>query len=415
MKVLFINKYESSGGAAIAAQRIAEGLAEYYHTHNHFLAGVHRVSGVNVTSTRPGVVRNVIERGINVLSNRLGLQYLYFPFSTGSILRHTQYFQPDVISLHNIHGGYFDAALLPRLSAIAPIVWTLHDMWAITGNAAHTFGDTSWKNARVGKQEHKHAPKMGLPTGNFLIKRKQKLYKASNLTIVSPSEWLYRMTTESPLTKDKPLYHIPNPIDTNYFQPQDKLQARQELGLPADAAVITFVSERLFQSEFKGGKDLLTILQLIDEQLDSTVHLLMIGRDELPVSFKHLQPVYTGYVKDTVKMMKCYSASDIFFYPTRADNLPNVLIEAGSCETACITFDVGGCKEIVLDQQTGYVIAPGDHKQFARQTLSLLRNPALCEQFGKAARAHVIRHFGMPVVAQQYYELFQSVIQPKNN
>lgn len=256
---------------------------------------------------------------------------------------------------------------------------------------------------------------MGLPTGNYLIKRKQQLYKASKLTIVSPSEWLYDMTVESPLTKDKPLYHIPNPIDTDYFQPQNKLQAREVLGLPVDATVITFVSERLFQSEFKGGQDLLKILQLIDEQLDRTVHLLMIGRDELPVSFKHLKPVYTGYVKDTGKMMQCYSASDIFFYPTRADNLPNVLIEAGSCGTACITFDVGGCKEIVLDQQTGYVITPGNHEQFAKQTLSLLRDAALCQQFGEAAREYIVRHFGMPVVARQYYELFQSVIQPKKN
>ncbi len=86
-------------------------------------------------------------------------------------MRHTQAYQPDVISLHNIHGGYFDATLLPRLSAIAPIVWTLHDMWAITGNAAHTFGDTSWKSGMAGKGEHKRAPAMGLPTGNYLYKK----------------------------------------------------------------------------------------------------------------------------------------------------------------------------------------------------------------------------------------------------
>ncbi|RFS18720.1 glycosyltransferase [Chitinophaga silvatica] len=415
MKVLFINKYEDSGGAAIAAQRIAEGLAEYYHTHNHFLAGIHKVKGLNVTATRPGTIRNVIERGINVLSNKIGLQYLYFPFSTGSILRHAQYFKPDVISLHNIHGGYFDAALLPKLSAIAPVVWTLHDMWALTGNAAHTFGEESWKQGRVGKNEHKHSPKMGLPTGNFLINRKKRLYADSDLSFVSPSHWLYEMTTESPLTRNKPLYHIPNPIDTNYFKPQDKELARQALGIPAGAPVITFVSERLFQSEFKGGADLLQILKLIDEQLSSTVHLLMIGRDELPATFKHLKPIYTGYVKETSKMMQCYSASDIFFYPTRADNLPNVLIEAGSCETACITFDVGGCKEIVLDQQTGYVIPPGNLEQFAKQTLTLLQNPVISEEFGKAARAHIITNYGMPVVARQYYELFQSVIKSKNN
>lgn len=410
MKVLFINKYENSGGAAIAAQRIATGLEEYYHTDNHFLVGTHRTSSSKVTVTRPGTVRNVIERGINVLTNRVGLQYLYFPFSTPAILGYTAAFKPDVISLHNIHGGYFDASILPRLSAIAPVVWTLHDMWALTGSAAHSFGDTSWKTGKAGKNEHKHAPYMGLPNGNYLIKRKQRLYAASNLHMVSPSRWLYDMTRESPLTREKPLYHIPNPIDTAYFRPQDRATSRQLLGLPADAPVITFVSERLFASEFKGGAELLKILQLLDEQLDSPVYLLMIGNDRLPGTFRHLQCVYTGYVKDTVKMMQCYSASDIFFYPTRADNLPNVLIEAGSCETACITFDVGGCREIVIDGRTGYVIPPGEHEQFAARTLALLRAPATCRQFGQAARVHTEQHFSMPVVAEQYYHLFESVI-----
>lgn len=408
MKVLFINKYENSGGAAIAAQRIAAGLEEYYHISDKFLVGTHTASS-RATPTRPGTLRNVIERGLNVLSNRAGLQYLYFPFSTSAIMRHAQAYQPDVISLHNIHGGYFDATLLPRLSAIAPVVWTLHDMWAITGNAAHTFGDNSWKSGRAGKGEHRRSPAMGLPTGNYLIKRKQKLYAGSDLHIVSPSRWLYNMTAESPLTKSKPLYHIPNPIDTNYFRPKDKTVSRQMLGLPADAPVITFVSERLFASEFKGGAELLHILHLLDAQLDRKVYLLMIGRDQLPGTFKHLECVYTGYVKDTEKMMQCYSASDIFFYPTKADNLPNVLIEAGSCETACITFDVGGCKEIVQNGVTGYVIPPGDQQQFAQQTLRLLQHPDACRQFGKAARAYIEQYFGMKVVAAQYYHLFQSV------
>lgn len=409
MKILFINKYENSGGAAIAAQRIAAGLSQYYHTENHFVVGTHQASA-DVTVTRPGMVRNVIERGLNVLSNKVGLQYLYFPFSSPAIMRAARAFQPDVISLHNIHGGYFDARLLPRLSVVAPIVWTLHDMWALTGNAAHTFGDTAWKSGRAGKSEHKHAPSMGLPTGNYLMRRKQRLYAASDLHIVSPSEWLYDMTMESPLTREEPLYHIPNPIDTEYFRPQDKAASRQALGLPSDAAVITFVSERLFNSEFKGGAELLRILHLLDEQLDRKVYLLMIGKDRLPGTFKHLECVYTGYVKDTQKMIQCYSASDIFFYPTKADNLPNVLIEAGSCETACITFDVGGCREIVKDGETGYVIAPGQSEKFAAQTLSLLNDPATCRQFGKSARTYVEQHFGMKVVAAQYYELFQYVV-----
>lgn len=409
MKVLFINRYENSGGAAIAGQRIGAALEKYYHTENHFIAGTHHTKAANVTVTRKGPVINFIERGWNVASNLMGLQYLWFPFSSAVIMDTVKRFKPDVISLHNIHGGYFDAALLPKLSQYAPIVWTLHDMWAITANAAHTFGDTSWKAALPAKGEHKHAPATGINNGKYLIRRKQRLYAASDLYIVSPAEWLYNMTKESPLTKNKPLYHIPNPIDTDQYLPQDKASSRAALGLTEDWPVISFVSERLFASEFKGGKELLQVLSLLDEQLDREVYLLMIGKDRLPVEYKHLKGIYTGYVHGMEKMMQCYSASDIFIYPTKADTLPNVLIEAGSCATPCVTFDVGGCAEIVRHGQTGYVVRPGDYRQFAGAVLDLLADDDKRAQFSLQTRKYIIQHFGMETIAAQYHQLFAAV------
>nr|WP_240155183.1 glycosyltransferase [Chitinophaga sp. Cy-1792] len=217
------------------------------------------------------------------------------------------------------------------------------------------------------------------------------------------------MTKVSPLLKDKPQYHIPNPLDTDIYTPKDKQASRAALGLTENIPAISFVSERLFNSEFKGGKELLQVLSLLDEQLTSDVYLLMIGRDTLPVTYKHLKPVYTGYVQGMERMMQCYGASDIFIYPTKADTLPNVLIEAGSCATTCVTFDVGGCAEIVKDGHTGYVVAPGDYQQFAQRVLGLLQDNNSNRQFGENARNYIIQHFGMKTVAEQYYKVFSDV------
>ena len=48
-------------------------------------------------------------------------------------------------------------------------------------------------------------------------------------------------------------------------------------------------------------------------------------------------------------MVKIYSAADVFVNPTREENYPTVNMEAIACGTPVVTFDTGGCAEIVTD------------------------------------------------------------------
>src|SRR5699024_1696610 len=154
------------------AWRLQEGLYEKYHTTNKLLCGIKFSDLDFVKETRKKGWENFLERGFNFGFNQLGLQYFWFPFSTGRILEFTQKFQPDIISLHNLHGGFFKTTLLKELSVVAPLVWTLHDMWAFTASGAYTGGDESWKEMKRGRQERKQFPAIGIDTGRFLIRRK---------------------------------------------------------------------------------------------------------------------------------------------------------------------------------------------------------------------------------------------------
>ncbi len=51
---------------------------------------------------------------------------------------------PDVLHLHNLHGGYFDLRVLPELSARQPTVVTMHDEWLYTGHCAYTLDSERW-------------------------------------------------------------------------------------------------------------------------------------------------------------------------------------------------------------------------------------------------------------------------------
>ena len=51
-----------------------------------------------------------------------------------------------------------------------------------------------------------------------------------------------------------------------------------------------------------------------------------------------------------------YTAADVFFNPTREDNYPTVNLEAESCGTDVVTYDVGGCCETVKRHGSAVVV-----------------------------------------------------------
>lgn len=59
--------------------------------------------------------------------------------ATVKLIKTIHEISPNIIHLHNIHGYYLNIAVLFEYLAQAniPLVWTLHDCWAITGHCSH--------------------------------------------------------------------------------------------------------------------------------------------------------------------------------------------------------------------------------------------------------------------------------------
>lgn len=414
MKILFINKHDIHGGAAIAAWRLQEALQKNFHTDNRILCGIKHAFSDRVFETRHKGFENFVERAVNFGFSQAGLQYYWFPFSTHSILRLTREFQPDIISLHNIHGGFFKTSLLQALSAKAPIVWTLHDMWAFTANGAYTGGDESWKAMKSGKGERKQFPAIGLNTGNFLLRRKKKIYAKSRLTIACPSQWMQEQARLSPVLAGKKIHHIPNGVDLGLFKPAgDRSWVRKKLGISPDEKVLLLFSEKIFGDQRKGGNSLLKVLRKLDIAENSQTILLTVGGGRLPVNFRYLKWRPLGYLSDKKQIITALQAADLFIFPTREDNLPNTLIEAISCGLPCVTYDVGGCGEIIQDGFNGLLAPGGDVEAFVDAIKQLLRQPEQLRTMGSKARRYAVEHFDVRLMAERYYSLFKHLLGEK--
>lgn len=117
-----------------------------------------------------------------------------------------------------------------------------------------------------------------------------------------------------------------------------------------------------------------------------------------------------GYLKDDADLAAAYGAADFFVLPSLEDNLPNTVLESMSCGTPVLALDVGGVRDMVIEERTGWLTPPGDEVSFAALLLKILREPAVASAMAAACREHVVAGFSQTLQAQRFAELYQDLL-----
>jgi glycosyltransferase involved in cell wall biosynthesis len=101
------------------------------------------------------------------------------------------------------------------------------------------------------------------------------------------------------------------------------------------------------------------------------------------------------------RVIEEYRRADLFVLPCRIagdgdrDGLPNVLMEAQSQRLACVSTRLSGIPELIIDNETGVLVAPRDIAALARAIERLLADPVLRRRLAEAGHRRVRKHFGM--------------------
>jgi glycosyltransferase involved in cell wall biosynthesis len=96
--------------------------------------------------------------------------------------------------------------------------------------------------------------------------------------------------------------------------------------------------------------------------------------------------VHYGVQPNSPEIIELYRSADVFVLPSLAEAFPNVVVESCASGLPTIVTDVGGMSEMVVDGETGYVIAPGDAGRLAEVLRLLVIDPATRARLGAAAR-----------------------------
>ena len=357
MKIVHIQKHlPTSGNAAyrLHSAFLDAGIDSYMLSLSSDLSGNKRIKALHeayqlITWIDSKIVKYLMRKA----NSKFGLfsyPVLGIPLSKRKFIK-----DADVIYLHWINGGFLNFSIIENLAKLnKPIIFFMHDMWTITGGCHHSF---DCKRYTIGcgfcpifnEKKEKDLSKKEFD-------KKLKLYsKYENLFFVSPSQWLYDCAQDSLLTKKKPVYYIPNVLDTTIFKPFDKKVARQILNLNPDEIIIAFGAVTV-NSPYKGWPYLQKALQILKNE-NYNLSVLIFGSsyskevdDSIPFKTK-----FMGYLKDDYSTLLVYNAADVFIAPSLAETFGYVIMESLYCGTPVVSFNVGGVPDLVKHKVNGYL------------------------------------------------------------
>lgn len=204
-----------------------------------------------------------------------------------------------------------------------------------------------------------------------------------------------------------------NSVDVRRYQVEvDRAAMLRALALPADATVISVVATFKLQ---KGQRYLLDALPNVIARFPN-VHLLLIGDGEQRGALmqqtsdlgltQHVH--FLGLRQDIPALL---AASDFFVLPSLWEGLPMALIEAMASGLPVIATAVSGSSQVVVDGESGLLVAPGNAAELETALVKLLSNPDLAQRLGRAAHARVAHRFGAKKQAEDHIALYTRELQ----
>ena len=208
---------------------------------------------------------------------------------------------------------------------------------------------------------------------------------------------------------------IANGVDSDLFRLRDDRRAiRDELGLGADDIVLGTVGRLV---PVKNQEFLIrSFARLVGD--GSRAKLVVAGdgplRGELESEAEKqgcLASVrFLGRRSDIPDVM---AALDIFALTSVSEGMSNTILEAMGSGLPVVATDVGGNPELVVNNETGFLIPSNNVGALASALKNLVENPVLRLQMGQAGRARVERKFSLGAMVANYERLYLRLLTEK--
>ena len=403
MNVLQVNGLYSCGGAETIARELYLYFDKKEGINSYFISGFKSKNDIdNVNIIYESYLLRVLNR---LMTNNHKRTPKSMPFTVMYLKRFIRKNNVDVVHFHNTHGNYLGIKDVKEISKVVPVVWTLHDSWALTGHCASPFECGQWMSCCKNCEHLDYyfaTPKKSWVKQEF--KWKNEYYPNNGITFVTPSAWLMKQAKTRMLPNEK-FFIVNNGIRTDEFLILDKIESRKKLGLPTDKKIIGVIATNLNTPQ--KGFHLLVDALLKIENIDK-YHLVFVGDGEglsekLPCTYTSL-----GTIIDKEKLNQFYSSLDLLVNPTLMESFGLVNVEAMASGTPVLVFDVGPLKEIV-DEKAGWIVERIDSDSLSSAISAAFVNQAILKE--KADNApKIAQEYSIDKMAESYLKIYEGLI-----
>lgn len=250
-------------------------------------------------------------------------------------------------------------------------------------------------------------------------KQKQKNYWFEKLAMMQASAFVAPTAFAADVTKElfglarKNVKVVYNGLDLNAF--------KNDAPLFYEKGVILYVGTIIRK---KGVLELPAIFNKVREAIPEA-QLILIGSDAADIQTQSsstwellkkefekddLERVsYLGKMPYT-KVQEYIRKANVCVFPTFAETFGMVTIEAMALSKAIVNSNIGWSQELIIEGESGFLVHPTNHAEFAKTIVTLLEDEHLCKKIGDAARQRVEIIFDIQKIAQQNIEFYESII-----
>lgn len=442
MKILIINKSDSTGGAAVVSRRLMEALREEGEdarmlvaeklTDSPYIAKIApewRLKGAFIADR----LRIAVANG----GNRKTLFKLDAAAAGIDISRHPWVKEADAIILNWINQGVLSLQGIRRLMPEKKILWVMHDMWNFTGLCHHADRCEGYTLREPGGGRCGYCPMLGRRASrrdlSFRInKAKKRLYKSKSIRFIAVSNWLAERARESWLLSDQRISVIPNAFPIKGIDSGDEALNKEKLSISAadnhafkgDCSevgrplTLIFGAARLDDQikDFPLLIESLEVLKAKAPELASRTRLILFGgiKDETLLSRLPLTYDYKGMLRNPKEIADLYRGSDIVISTSKWETLPGTLIEGQAYGAWPLALPNGGQTDIIDHGVTGWLaVADGSSRSEKAVAIAdgIIGSEAILrgdhEGIRNRLRESVERKFSAKAVAREYIGLLR--------
>lgn len=404
MNILYLNTTWQCGGAEKVAAQLLLGMRNRGHQtwqivsydtkHSRLPEGVHVI------------YRSRFMRIFNrLITGNHGNKSLHIWYSRRYIRSFIKRHRIDVVHLHNAHDNFLGIRDLADLAALCPVVWTLHDFWAMTGHCTYPQGcDDRWQEGCRACECLDNYPALRKDVAGQLFQEKQKAFREQKILFTVPSEWMQRQFEASHL-QGLPCVRIYNSLDTKRWQPLDRQKVRVRHQIDFQGNIIGFIAA----DPGKKLKGMDYLLKALDRIPDPEHYLLLVAgqeNEELKKLNARFKVRHFGYLHTQKELNEFYALADLLVNPSVYETFGLTNIEAMACGTPVAAFPVCTMPEIV-QESCGWLAKEVSAEALAEVIREAFADPETLRGKGRTCRKWVEETFSEEEMLGRFEEVYE--------